>query len=375
MQKEGECKNIILQRSLQICESPLYERNSLTEEYKCTKVTLDINLTESQDAVTQAAAPRLVTGSKWNPTEAIQQAQFALSHGDIVGQVQQGRGGFGLGTTHMEQSNICSEKKTDSIQGSTARGGTKIHKGCLTVQTGQWTNWENLEHHKLTWKDLWEMERSRLSFIIRATYDILPTPSNLNQWIGEDPSCHLCQTPATLRHILVGYKTSLSQGRYTWRHNQVLRQLAVILEGRRITNNVLPPPRPRFPEATAFVRAGQLPMCVNLTKVLVSPEVVQQGWGTQLLPVEVWCRGFVAMVTARLLKGLGVRGLALRQAVRSLSEAAERSSNWLWLKGKDPKWARGAHLGFQVLLLSPLEVSWACQTPRKEGAHLMTPVK
>ncbi|KAJ8409931.1 hypothetical protein AAFF_G00209720 [Aldrovandia affinis] len=85
------------------------------------------------------------------------------------------------------------------------------------------------------------MKGRQISFIIRATYDVLPTPKNLHQWLGEDPSCALCQTPATLRHILTGCKTSLSQGRYTWRHNQVLRQLAITLEGRRTTNNALPP--------------------------------------------------------------------------------------------------------------------------------------
>ena len=68
----------------------------------------------------------------------------------------------------------------------------------------------------------WEMEGSQISVIIRAIYDVPPTPANLNQWFGEDLSCALCQTPATLRHILTGCKTSLSQGCYTWRYNQVL---------------------------------------------------------------------------------------------------------------------------------------------------------
>ncbi len=71
----------------------------------------------------------------------------------------------------------------------------------------------------------------------------------------------------------------------------------------------------------------------------LAAEAVQWRWRTQLLPVEVGCRGFVAMATTRLLKGLGVRGQALQQAIRLLSEAAERSSNWLWIKKKDPKWA------------------------------------
>ena len=40
------------------------------------------------------------------------------------------------------------------------------------------------------------MEGSRLSFIIRATYDVLPTPKNLNQWIGEDP-----EDPQLMKHM------------------------------------------------------------------------------------------------------------------------------------------------------------------------------
>ena len=58
-------------------------------------------------------------------------------------------------------------------------------------------------------EELWEMETFRTSFTIKAAYDVLPSPKNLNQWYGVDPTCLLCQTPATLKHILVGCKTSL----------------------------------------------------------------------------------------------------------------------------------------------------------------------
>ena len=57
------------------------------------------------------------------------------------------------------------------------------------------------------------------------------------------------------------------------------------------------------------------------------------------VPVEVGCRGFVASSKTKLLKRMGVRGQALRKAIKSLSEAAERSSNWLWIMRKDPNWA------------------------------------
>ena len=216
------------------------------------------------------------------------------------------------------------------------------------------------------------MEGSPINFIIRATYDVLPTLTNLNQWFGED-SCVLCQTPATLRHILTGCKTSLSQS-YTWRHNQVLRQLPITLEGRRTT------PMPRHTNTTPFVREGQLTakpsarvettlldtardwrMQVDLDQRLTFPpeiitsnlrpdlvlwstsqkslfiveltvpweaavgeayeskrlkyfdlatEAEQCGWRAQVIPVEVGCRVFVAMSTTKLLKGMGVQGQA-----------------------------------------------------------------
>ncbi len=43
------------------------------------------------------------------------------------------------------------------------------------------------------------------------------------------------------------------------------------------------------------------------------------GLQTQLLPVEVGCRGFVATASIMLLKGLGVGGQALQQAISLLS--------------------------------------------------------
>lgn len=92
----------------------------------------------------------------------------------------------------------------------------------------QWTTWENLEHCKLTWKDLWEIE-GRIGFIIiiRSTYDVLSTPQNLKQWTGGDLSCPLCKTPASLMHILTSCKINLFQRCFTWKHNQVLCKLEV----------------------------------------------------------------------------------------------------------------------------------------------------
>ena len=254
------------------------------------------------------------------------------------------------------------------------------------------------------------MEASNISFIIRAVYDVLPSPKNLHQWYGEDSTCPLCPAPATLRHIMTGCKTSLSQGRYTWRHNQVLKSLAAALETKRSATNSLPPKTSNPVKTTTFIREGQKrpkypptkpetghlamardwKMLVDIGQQLIFPpeiastnlrpdmvlwspsrkavyiieltvpwensveeayerkklrytelaaDATQRGWNAKVWPVEVGCRGFVASSIIRLLKELGIHGQALRQTVRAVSQAAERGSQWIWIKRKDPCWA------------------------------------
>ena len=287
---------------------------------------------------------------------------------------------------------------------------TRSAKAVSLAKQGQWMRWEGLERRKINWSELWQMEASNISFIIRAIYDVLPSPKNLYQWYGEDPTCPLCPTPATLRHIMSGCKTSLTQGRYTWRHNQVLKSLAAAIESKRSATNSLPPLTNNAIKTTTFIREGQqkpknpdtkpeaghlalardwkmlvdigqqltfppeiAPTNLRPDMVLWSPsrravyiieltvpwensieeayerkklrytelaaDATQRGWNTKICPVEVGCRGFVASSTVRLLKELGIHGQALRQTIRTLSGAAERGSQWIWMKRKDPCWA------------------------------------
>ena len=44
----------------------------------------------------------------------------------------------------------------------------------------------------------------------------------------------------TLQHILTGCKVALCQGRYKWRHDQVLREIAQCMDQRRLENNKAP---------------------------------------------------------------------------------------------------------------------------------------
>ena len=84
-----------------------------------------------------------------------------------------------------------------------------------------------------------ETPEALFQFSIKSLYDLLPTPQNKNKWFRTDQySCHLCSGSGTLEHILSGCKVALSQGRYSWRHDRVLRELSFwIDEKRKVINN------------------------------------------------------------------------------------------------------------------------------------------
>lgn len=103
-----------------------------------------------------------------------------------------------------------------------------------------WVNWEGVERMNITCSERWSLESNRLSFIIKAIYDVLPSPSNLHLWFDEDPACLQCAAPPNLKQVLVGCQTCLTQGRYSWHHNQVFNCLAAKLENKRVTTNTMP---------------------------------------------------------------------------------------------------------------------------------------
>ncbi|XP_069114448.1 uncharacterized protein [Argopecten irradians] len=99
---------------------------------------------------------------------------------------------------------------------------------------GAWTRWGTTDR-RLSWSDILRMEPCRIQFLLRSIYDLLPSPTNLHRWgLTETPDCPLCNRPGNLALVLSGCNVALTQGRYRWRHDKVLRELADILERERI---------------------------------------------------------------------------------------------------------------------------------------------
>nr|XP_055036896.1 uncharacterized protein LOC129424307 [Misgurnus anguillicaudatus] len=208
--------------------------SSVVEEFKVAKCRLSLTYRDSQDQLTREAGIRTRSGRKWAAGTAINQAECSLMTKEIIGNPCTGR--QGLGTSHFQKwSKSTPREKRAMIQEEvrTLEEETRRAKSIELATQGAWTRW-NLPKKKITWSELWRLEPFRISFLLRAVYDTLPTPVNLHRWgMREDPLCKLCGGRGTMAHILSGCKTALTQGRYRWRHDKVLAVLADILEQER----------------------------------------------------------------------------------------------------------------------------------------------
>ena len=267
-------------------------------------------------------------------------------------------------------------------QAEEKRSQTAIQQG----QQGRWTTWEDALQRSLSWNDIWHLAPLRISFLIRAVYDQLPSGDNLKKWqLTDDENCPLCGATQTLQHVLSACKEALAKGRYTWRHNQVLGRVVEAIEEAKKVNGSSPSSQPRSilggandwkitadlpgrrdypcviqsnncrPDIVLTSEAGKVCIVVELTVPFESnmserheiklakyeglcTELRRHGFKTLLFAVEVGARGFCGSSAYSLLKQLGLQASATSRYLRLMAEAAEKASYWIWLKRNDKGW-------------------------------------
>ena len=269
---------------------------SITLGYRQEKARLVMELGESSDPAVKDQGARVKTGRKWKAEEEVQRAVSRLQHQEVVGMVQLGRAGIGWREPPLMWSGADRKERKDLVAAEMARMEQEELqvRAIAQGQQGRWTTWEGMTRRTVSWADLWKIPQARLSFLIRATYDTLPCPRNLHQWLGTEQACTLCGTNnASLQHVLSGCRTALTQGRLRWRHDQILRKLAEIVETLRRNTG-------RGETAGAqhhihFLRQGELPAGPRRRP---PPKLLSQGaeWrlavdvGRQLqFPQEICC--------------------------------------------------------------------------------------
>ena len=206
---------------------------SITEEFKVGKARLLSMLQTSEDTLVRSTMPTLKTGRKWTAQGAVDAATENLRLQEVLGHTQTGRYGLGYEKKPRFWSKAGNRGRRDMISQEirAAEEAKRTATAVQQAQQGQWTTWTAAEQRKLSWREIWHMAPMRLAFIIRATYDLLPTNTNLARWgKTEDNSCPLCGMKQTLNHVLAACSVALGLGRYTWRHNKVLHHLAQAAE-------------------------------------------------------------------------------------------------------------------------------------------------
>ncbi|XP_051928401.1 uncharacterized protein LOC127604984 [Hippocampus zosterae] len=235
---------------------------SLEEEFKVTRAREVVQYRDSRDPKVAKAGIQVRTGRKWRAEEAVEEADARLRHRCLTGVVTRGRAGLGsfpspqLNTKGMEGRRLVQDEVRAAVE------YTRTCKAVGMKQQGAWTRWENAVERKVTWAELWKAEPQRVKFLIQAVYDVLPSPSNLHTWgIAETPACPLCSKRGTLEHILGGCTRALGDGRYRWRHDQVLKTIAeAITAGLAWAKQFRPSNK-----TIAFVRAGDKPTAASRT--------------------------------------------------------------------------------------------------------------
>ena len=97
------------------------------------------------------------------------------------------------------------------------------HVKSLTVQ-GRFLDLLESEKNNFDWKSIvYNLPARVCKFVINSVSDSLNTRANLHRW-GRcmNTQCKGCGNKETLHHILNNCTTFLNQGRYTWRHDNVL---------------------------------------------------------------------------------------------------------------------------------------------------------
>ena len=228
--------------------------SQLSEEVKAAKARVYTTFEESEDPCVRGAKLTVDGGRKADTPGSVKEAKFRLRMKEIVGIPNKGKEGLGMNHRKYYSSSTKKERRgmvVDMVR--EAEEDKRRVKMASLAKQGAHTRWE-VPEKKLSHKEIISTSETSLKFLVKSVYDLLPTPSNKNKWYGSEEVCKLCGGNGTLTHILSGCEVALAQGRYRWRHDQVLRQIALCVEAkRRNHNNQLC----RVEKKIQFVKAGE----------------------------------------------------------------------------------------------------------------------
>ncbi|MGY8822248.1 MAG: reverse transcriptase domain-containing protein [Pseudomonadales bacterium] len=220
--------NIALYSSSSPCPLPI---KSLSNIMKSAKISAFLLLRDSKDPFVSSAVPKLKSGS-WNVESNVLQAEQHMKLKKIQGATTKNKSGLGIiKSPIIPKQQSYDYRKMVSVSSKELEEEIFVSNAVQLQIQGQWSRWTNYVQNNFSWHSLLATPASLISFALGATFDTLPSPSNLVRWrITTEASCYLCsKSICTSAHILSGCHVALDQHRYTFRHDSVLRSLASTL--------------------------------------------------------------------------------------------------------------------------------------------------
>lgn len=164
----------------------------------------------------------------------------------------------------------------------------ELHAMSLQCQN----DWINIKEFCLPtaihWKKIiYEWSPEVLKFYLNSIQNTLPDPSNLKRWnLNINDRCHFCGVqPCTSKHILVGCKKALDNGKYSFRHDKVLeviREAASLAIARSIKGTTS-----QNRDEIRFIKPGQ--KCKKSIKKRISIIHKANDWNIQMDTREKQC--------------------------------------------------------------------------------------
>ena len=230
---------------------------SLTSVMKAAKVSGHLLLRESADEFVAGRNPTLKAGF-WNVADSVITAESKLEFQKLLGYHQSNKAGFGsFHQPDIPAKNSHAYRKLVSSMLEEDDNDVFRAKAVQLYLQGYWMKWCDYIKNDLSWKTLLNLPSTLVSFCLNATYDTLPSPSNLRRWqITTEASCFLCKKQiCTTAHILGACQVALKQGRFIYRHDSVL---SVLVSGLTQFLASYVPSVVKVPEIK-FLKEGQKP--------------------------------------------------------------------------------------------------------------------
>ena len=100
------------------------------------------------------------------------------------------------------------------------------------VKQGELFKLAESERGDIIWKScIYDMKKGVMKFCLNSVTNTLPTGDNLLMWgKATNDKCKQCKCRETTCHVPNNCPVSLEQGRYTWRHNNVIHYILSCLD-------------------------------------------------------------------------------------------------------------------------------------------------